>query len=216
MKFPAIMYVVAYITALPFLAGLTRARRITGARLLIITWALLIFLMDMIAMVLRSHHLYNHFLTYVFTPLQACAVLWALSLWQTKPVARMTMRFAIPPFLVAWVVLTLLLEDVNNFSTAVEPVYSLLALGSAIFTVLSRAGDETVSLLEQDWFWICAGLVLYFGVLAVLTPFGAAFQDQPLLLLRAYTLRAWITVVGFVLITIGILCPIPIQSGRSS
>lgn len=216
MKYPLVMLLAVYVSALPVLVALPRARRITGARLMILAWALLIFMMDMTALYFRSRHLYNHFLTYIFTPIQAVAVLWALSMWQVRPVARMTIRLAIPPFLVAWIVLTLLVEDVNNFSRAVEPVYSILALGAAIFTILSRAGDETAPLLRQDWFWICGGLILYFGALAVLTPLGAAYIHDLAMMLRAYTLRAWITVIAFILISIGILCPSTIPSGRSS
>lgn len=207
-----------FCSALPVLAALARHRQIQGARLIIVGWCLLLFGVDMLGWYIgRGLGLNNHFLSYIATPLQGATVLWALSLWQVKPVARLTLRLAIPPFLVSWIILTLLLEDTRNFSAVAEPVYSLLALGAALFTVLSRSSDEVSSLLEQDWFWICTGLALYFGALAVLTPLAAGFVNTNLeLVSRAYVVRSIVTILAFVCISIGMLCPQSIRPGRSS
>jgi hypothetical protein len=208
-KIPLILDFAVFAQGLPVLAAMTRHRRITGARLVIVEWCLLLLFMDLIGGYFgRIRHMNNHFLTYIFTPLQGITIMWALSLWQVKPVARMTIRLAIPPFLAAWVLLSLFVEETDNFSPIGEPVYSLLALGAAVFTLLSRSGGETEPLPQQDWFWICIGLILYFGLLVVLTPLGAAFStSNPMLVYHAYIVRAWVNIAAFTMISIGMLCP---------
>ena len=39
--------------------------------------------------------------------------------------------------------------------------FPIVALGAALYTLLTRSAQETEPLLRQDWFWICAGLVLH-------------------------------------------------------
>ena len=202
---------------LPLIAALIGRRQLTRPRLFVILWVGLYILMNLLGWVLQARGINNHFLTPVFTPFQGAAILWALSLWQTRQVARLTIRLAIPFFILAWAVFTLTIENLRNFSLAAEPVYSMLALGAAIYTLVARGTDATEPLTRQDWFWICGGLSLHFGALAVVLPLAAGLvESNPEVVIRAYTVRAVINTFAFICITIGFLCPKPATlSGRS-
>ena len=201
----------------PLGAAAMRPGRTTGGRRWVVIWCGLYVVQNAIAIPLALARHNNHWTTYAFVPLQGAAILWALSLWQTRQMARLTIRATIPGFLAAWLLLVLLVEDTSNFSSIAEPVYSLLSLSAALYTLVSRSADATESLLGEDWFWICAGLSLHFGALVFLTPLGAALvRTNPDMILRALYVRAMVNVLAFVLITYGLLCPRPLQrSGRS-
>jgi len=216
LKPPIILYFSAASEALPVLAAIIRRHQITASRAWILVWCGIQIVDNVIGKYLGFHHINNHPITYVALPLQGAAILWALSLWQLRPVARLTLRLIIPAFLVAWVVLVLGVEDLFNFSAVAEPVYSLLALGAALFTLLTRSSDASEPLLRQDWFLICSGLALHFSALAVLTPLSAAFvRSDPELVSRAYEVRGAINILSFVIIAAGMLCLRPIPSGPS-
>jgi hypothetical protein len=213
---PAILYVSAASEVGPVLAGIIKRPGRGDPRAWVVAWCLLLVGANGAGLYLGSHGINTHPLVYGIIPFQGATILWALSLWQTRQLARLTMRAAIPPFLVAWGLL-LLVEDLYNFSAIAEPVYSLLALAAALYTLVSRSGEATESLLGADWFWVCAGLALHFGALVFLTPFSAALvRTNPEIVVRAYQVRAAINILAFAIITIGIVCPRPIPlSGRS-
>ena len=214
MKPPLIFSFSMWSQAVPLVAGVAAHRRLTSARVWIMFWCAVYLIMNLAGRYLGARGLNNHFLSYVALPVQCLGVMWALSLWQVRPTARLTLRLAVPAFLLAFIALTLLLEDPRNFSTIAEPVYSIVALGAAIATLLTRSPDETGPLLHQDWFWICCGLILHFGALAVLTPFAAHYLvTDPQLMNSAYVIRGYINTAAFVIIAIGISCPSPVRPG---
>lgn len=216
MKPPAILYVSIGSQVLPVLAGAYARGRLDSARVWIMLWSSISFMTNIAAGYLAMHRINNHFLSYAEICVQGPVILWALSLWQTKPVARLTFRLIIPPFLIAWVLLTLLVEDTTNFSSIAEPVYSMLALGAALYTVLSRGTQESEPLLQQDWFWICTGLAVHFVGWIVITPLGAAYvRTDPAMFIRASMVQFGINAGSFIVIAIGMLCPRQVQSGPS-
>lgn len=203
--------------ALPPLAGVLRHRETTSPRVWIMLWCILYLLANAVAEILVRHQLYNHPVTYFEVPAQGAVILWGLSLWQLTPTSRMTMRFLIPLLLVCWIPLVVLFEDIHAPSSVAEPVYCILALGAAAYTLVTRSLDETEPLLRQDWFWICVGMSIHFAAIAVLTPIARRYMETNVLLVtRAYQVRAVVNVLGFILITVGMLCPRPARSGLSS
>lgn len=215
---PWIVTAAVYVESLPILAGLARPSRVTAPRLFIILWCVVGFAGNMVARWLGSQGINNHFLTYAITPLKGALMLWALSLWQTRPTAKLTIRIMIPAFVIAWAVLTLTVEDINNFSAVAEPVYCLLAIGACVYTLIVRAQETTDPLVRQDWFWICSGFTIVLGMTAFLTPMAAALvREHPDVVVRAYIVRGYLNVIAFLIITIGMLCPpLPTLSGRFS
>jgi hypothetical protein len=209
-QIPATLYISSASQLGPIVVALARPARLSGGARWVAIWCGTYAAENAIALPMALAHHNNHILNYIFVPIQGAAILWALSLWQTQQMARLTMRAAIPGFLVAWTLL-LFVENLHGFSAIAEPVYSILALGAALYTLVVRSSDATSSLLRQDWFWVCAGLALHFGALVFLTPLGAALVNtNPEIVVRAYYVRSFVNILAFTLMTIGLLCPRPL------
>ncbi len=203
-----LIYIASFSQLLPLVAGLPARRWSISPRGLVILWSTLYFIGDATAFTLARRHTNNHFLTYIFMPVQGAVTFWALSLWQRREVHRIAIRLAIPIFWLAWVVLVLTVENTQNFSAVAEPMYSLLGLTVTIVTLLSRSLVESEPLMRRDWFWVCLGLALHFGFEAALTPFAAAYvRTNPAMVVHALGLRAMITLLAFSMIALGVLCP---------
>lgn len=217
MKPPWIAYVSVYGYLLIFLAGCAVPRRLDPAKIWIMFWAITYFIGNLCARYLAVHHLYNSVMSYMMLPIHAVQILLAFSYWQRSPVARRTVRLSIPVLVIAIIALTFTVEEINLPSVYAEPLYSLVMLGVATFTLVTLSAQEEDSVLARPWFWICVGLILHFGALAVLTPIMkvTAQHDLPLYI-RVVLLRAWINVGAELLITFGMLCPLTTSSGPSS
>ncbi len=215
---PIIVYFGFAAQLAPLGTAYLRRAWMTPARFWVFIWVVLWAVMNMIGYVVANLHYNNHFLSYIFTPFQGAAILWALSLFQIRPIARTTIRIIIPIFVVLWAVALLTVENIRNFSTIAEPVYSILALGTAVYTLVSRSADATEPLAQQDWFWICGGLALYFGALTVLLPLSAALvYRRPDIVTNAYVVNIVVNILASLCLANGFLCsPRSTPSGSSS
>jgi hypothetical protein len=217
MPIPLIAQVAIASEALPIAAGGYGRTRLTPARRWIIAWCALLLLIDGVAFVAARLYHRNLWVGQVFAPAEGALLFWALSCWQTEPAARTTLRASIPAYLVVWAILLVTTEDRSTFSTVVEPVYMLLGLLGAAFTLVSRSAVETQSLTRQDWFWVCAAVALYTGSNAALSPLGAMLvEHRPDLVIRAFYVKCSLDIIAFITLSLGILCPLPTRSGASS
>jgi hypothetical protein len=195
-----------------------RWRRGSGARRIVFAWAAFGSAMTL-AQLLLAYRGPNIWLSYLSTPTESCLALWALSAWQINPLARQTIRIAIPGSLAVYLVLVLLVENTRSFSGYALPLYGLLGLGAALYTLVSRATDETEALWRNDWFWIAGGMALYFGTVAVLMPTaGLLIASRQDLVASAWQLFGLIGIFANIAVAVGMLCPISAQprSGASS
>jgi len=204
---PLFLYAGFAAQAAPLATAWAKRAEMTPARFWVFVWLVLWAVMNTIGYIVAKLHYNNHFLSYIFTPFQGAAILWALSLYQIRPVARVAIRIIIPIFVVAWALALLFLENTRHFSTIAEPVYSILALGTALFTLVSRSGEATEPVTQQDWFWICGGLALYFAALTVLLPLAAATAySRPDIITKAYFVDTIVNILACMCIANGFLC----------
>ena len=202
-------YVGAASQAAPLVAAVVAWRPVRGARAWVLAWCAVLVAVDAASLWFASRDVHNLWLWYWLTPAGGAMVLWALSLWQRGEVARLAFRLAIVPFLVAWSVLTLAVEDTSAFSRAAGPMAKLVGLGAAAFTLLTRSHSASGSLLRHDWFWVSAGMALYFGVSSTLGPLSALLiGSSPRLLDQAYQLKSLLDVLAFLFIARGVTCKV--------
>ncbi len=117
------------------------------------------------------------------------------------------MRFAIVPLLLASLILQVMVDQATGFSRAAQPLASLLCLAAATYTLLARSSSTSQTLARQEWFWVSAGMVLYFGVSGLIGPLSALLvADDLRLLALAYEFRAAIEILAFILISVGMTC----------
>jgi hypothetical protein len=204
---PLIFHLGAAAEAAPLVAAAVVRRRLRGPRLWIAVWCAVLTAANALQLWLGSRGARNLWIGYIVVAASAL-VLWALSYWQTGETARLTFRVAVVPFLVIWAFLTLAVEDTSSFSRAAEPMAYLVCLAAAAYTLLARSLASSAALTRQDWFWVSAGLALYFGTWSAVGPLSALLVGQaPELLRRAYEVQMALTIAAFLAIVRGMTCP---------
>lgn len=219
-QYPLIVWLAAVAQAFPIVTGIVAWRRLTPARAGVIAIAVVGVSVTVLQFVIARGGRSNLWLSYFTLPAETIMVLWTLSLWQLTATARRLFRLAIPLAMILQVVLVLSVEDVSGFSAVSAPLFGVVCLSAALYTLVTRAVDETESLLRQDWLWISIGFALYFGGLATITPLSRLLIGEHLeLVKRAWALFAGSSLVSYIALSVGMLCPTRVQpslSGASS
>ena len=205
---PPLLYFAIAAETLPLVAAGVLRRGGRGARGWVLAWCGLLTAGNLTQAWLGGHGINNLWISYVVNPAGGALVLWALSCWLTREMPRLTMRLMIVPFLVVWAVLALAFDRASTFSRAAEPLANLVCLGAAAFTLVARSRTSSADLMRQDWFWVSAGMTLYFGTLATRSPLSALLvSSDPALMVRAYEVAAALCIGAFLAITRGVTCP---------
>ena len=208
MRVPLVVQLAVASQAVPLVAVAVARRSVRGARTWVLGWCLFLLAGDLVGRLPAQHGAPNLWLAYLFVPAGCVLALWALSFWQQGEVARLTFRIATVPFVLVWVVLTVALEDTSTFSRAAEPTAKLVTLGAATFTLVAGSLRARGDLLRADWFWVSAGMALYFGASSALGPLSAILVGTDLQLLdQAYQVKALVDIFAFLLIARGVTCP---------
>jgi hypothetical protein len=207
-EIPLVLHLGAASQVAPLVAAAVARRPVRGGRAWTLVWCAILLTIDLASLWLGRHSVSNIAIVNILSPACLAIVLWALSDWQHTELARLTLRVAIVPFLASWGVLTYALEDTSTFSRVADPLASLVGLGAAAFTLVARSYSATGSLLRQDWFWVCGGMVIYFGSAAMLQPLSALLLGSAReLFVRAYEVKSVIDVFAFLAIARGVTCP---------
>ncbi|MDH5235083.1 MAG: hypothetical protein OEW77_08980 [Gemmatimonadota bacterium] len=221
MKIPLIVWIAAWGQLVPLAAALARPRVLREARLGVAVWLFLMILMDAVSWTwsIGLGRGNNHWVSFAFVPFQGVAVLWAIALWQVRPLLRLTLRLCVPLLLIWWAVDIALLEPTDTFSGIGSPVNNILILAASMLTLATRARDTDAPLLRQDWLWILAGLAIFFATNASVTIVqGASIASGDYALaIRAGNLKAALDICAYLLLTGGFLwAPRLTSSGDSS
>jgi hypothetical protein len=178
-----------------------------------VVWSLVLLSTSALQLVFAMRHRNNHWIGPVSNPLRVAAILMALSYWHTDAIPRLVLRFAIIPFVVIWCLLVFKVESFDQFSLVAVPFRSLLLLTASVGTLLILVRHEEGNLLRNDWFWICAGLALSYGTDAALEPISRLLVGtHASMVSSAYQLKMLIDIAVSLIITRGMLCPIPPRS----
>jgi hypothetical protein len=217
MPTPLIHYLAWASLALPLLAGLRGGLR-TSSRVAVWVWAFLLASANTIALILALRGRNNHWLTYLTTLLEGLAILLALIGWQVHRAGRLVLWVLLPIYLVTWTFIVFSVESLSTYSPFAGPFSSLLLLIALSATFVSRTMRSLEPLTRQDWFWVCLGLLIFYGVEAGYPPVALRLgASRPDLLLAASQARSAIMIVAMITVSWGLLCPTTRpQSGGSS
>jgi hypothetical protein len=218
MSFGWLMNAAVLAEAIPGLAALGARRSLSGARVGVLAWCGIMLASNAVDYWTSAQHLNNHWTSYVAQPIEGALVLWVFSRWQVRSVARLTIQLLIPLYLVAMLALTLLVERVDSYSIVTNSVTSLLILALGLYTLLTCSLVERGRLTGFDWFWICAGMALFYGSDVALEPFSRAMMAGRVdLIIAATELTSAVELIALLAIARGMLCPNPpLNSGGSS
>ena len=210
MNYPWELYAATFIQILPAVGGLPHLRGLPTPRRWFLLWCVISLVADGVWFVFGQVAGENLWLRTVTVPVRAAVLFWLLSLWQTGARSRRLMRQAITIFIPATVLIALIWEGASSFGDKSGPMLQLAQLAAAVYTLVSRSVASTDRLAREDWFWITLGLSLYFAVNVALGPVAMALlpQDQSFLV-QVYVFKARADILAFVLMTVGMLCPLP-------
>jgi hypothetical protein len=190
--------------------GLLHAGNLPAARRWFMLWCLLSFIADGVQFVFGQVVGNNLWLRLIVAPVQVATAFWALSLWQVDEKPRRIMRRAIVFLIPATIAVALLWEGPASFGDKSGPVLQLALLAACVYTLVSRSVAATQRLVREDWFWITLGLSLYFALGVTLGPTAMVLlQDNIPLLKQVLLFKARADILAFILMTIGMLCPLP-------
>ena len=219
MAIPAVLHVASMSQALPVGAVLARRGRLRPAPVVwVAAWCVVLLLSDAGLLLIARWEGNNLWVRYIALPAESTLALWTLSYWQVHDLLRLAYRLAIPLLLVATALTLAFSDSSRHFDEFMAPLHALVLLTAALHTLVHRAIRTEGSITRESWFWVSLGMSLYFGSAVALQPFNSALLATHMDWVRAaYLTHAWVEIVAFALITVGVLCP-PYQGpfgGRS-
>lgn len=201
----------------PVAAAAWRRRALTRPLRLVAACFGLMFVQDVAGWWMAERDINNLWLSHVATPVQTLLLLFALAEWETSETGHRAVRFAGLGFLGAWGVLLLAVEDPLAFSRFTQPLQAILVVSVAAWTLVQRTARTFETPLAEPWFWVCSGLLLYFGTGVVLSPVAnVLMHSAPDRLLMAHEAKAIINIVAYLLVARGMLCRLPSGSSGGS
>lgn len=177
-------------------------------RKLVVAWLLVYFVNDLAGLVTLINRIDNQWLRYFFYPVSDSLVMLALAAWQDHPLRRIGVRVALYLLVPVWLIYAVA-EGTKSFGLYSDPLRSIVILIAALTTLIGNSLLTTRRISRYDWFWVAAGVALYFALELALGPFlEYVLHSSRDVASRAYRLKASIDIIAFVLIGIGLLCPL--------
>jgi hypothetical protein len=206
MPIPILVQLGGWAQALPLIPFLNAQRR-SRAGSLIVTGGLVSLLGDLAGRIMATHLGNNQLMSYLSSPITAGCYLAAVAEWQVDPRSRSVFRWSVLGFAVVWIALTLGIEDVQGLGRVTTPMYALVLIVAALWTLLRRSQVvlET-SLLRTDWFWCATGLAVQGAAMAFANAVGAIFLERQRIDLFAlvWNTRAAFLIISYALLAWGI------------
>lgn len=205
---PMIVHVGVASQALPLVAILaTRGRRPPAPYRQIALLCCFFLLSDSIMLFIRAMAGYNLWVSWFMQPIEVGCTLWILSAWQPTAKLKSIYLLAIPISAALTAILLVLTDPVATFDLYIGPLLSLLALAGALHTLVNLSLLSRDLLTQQEWFWVCGGLALFWVAYVPVDTFIAAVWGANDDLARiASHVRTSLLPVPFLLITWGVLC----------
>ncbi|MBV6522129.1 MAG: hypothetical protein MNPFHGCM_02275 [Gemmatimonadaceae bacterium] len=180
---------------------------ISRPRRLVMAWLLVQFTSDLFQLYTMSRGISNLWARYLISPTSDVLMLYALSMWQTHPLRRIGIRVAMLVLVPVWFGYAIA-EGVGAFGRYSDPLRSIVILVATLVTLVGNGLTTTTRISRHDWFWVAAGVALYFALEAALGPFlEFIFADSRDIALRAFLFKARFDILAYLLIAAGLLCP---------
>ena len=206
MAIPAYLYAISASQALPAVAVMSiRGRRPPAPYRLLALLSLFFVLSDVIGIIVSMLVGTNAAVPYFTLPIEAATTLWLLSYWQVSGRMQHALRLLTSLVLVISALLILFADPVRNFVRWIGPSISLATLVLVLETGISRAYATIARLDEQDWFWICGGLALFWLAYVPVDAFATSFLRTHLTwAVAAYLARAALLPISCSMMAFGV------------
>jgi hypothetical protein len=195
--------------ALPIAAALTvqdRPRPVLYQRAIV--WFSILMLTDEMAIVVGKIAGNNLWLGYLTLPIEVALFLWMLSVLQPTEYLRTAYSLSIAVIGTVVIAVMILTDPSKTFDRFVAPGLSLVALSASLHTLVLRSLESRVPLPQQDWFWFCLGVSLFWLSFVSITIFHQSFINTHVdWVITALIARAWVDIAAYMLMAWGLLQP---------
>lgn len=179
-------------------------------------WGFAFFISDVLQLFIAEHFGNNLWFLAIANPIEDAALLWALAYWQTRPVMRLTFRLGIPGLAISTIAIAAYFGEVAGFKAVSSPFRLLIITAAIAYTIVHRSLREPERIRQQDWFWACLGVLLYYAAYVVVDPVTAMLMPARMDLARlVYVVKAGVDTVAFILVWKGMECPVETTSSTS-
>lgn len=208
MAIPIFFHVVFATQAFPLAAILAvRGRRPPDPYRRIALWSCMLMIFDVLSRIVAILMGTNLFLVYFTEPIEVGMTLWILAAWQPTAALRSAYLAVIPAIALVIAVVLALSDLPRMFDAWIGPGLALVALVAVLQTLVHRTLLSRELLTEQDWFWICLGLSLFWVSNVPLPPIMNAYVIAHVdWLVRLLYVRAGLLMLAFSLVAWGVLC----------
>lgn len=166
---------------LPIAAGVFTLSRLKLDMKILLVLFILIAVVDASTLILMLRGDAFEWIHYIYTPIEYCLLIWALSLWQEKPFIARLLRLSIPAFAVICGLNMLALDKlvkVNGFEVSISLIVYVIV---SAYTLYNLQKNDYGSIWGDYRSWICATLLLY----------SAANLVQFATMLFAFSIQLW-------------------------
>lgn len=160
----------------------------------------------------------NIWVAHIVMPIEAMIIVYTFAAWQVDRSTHLWLSRAAPLMLLFWVPAVLGWEPLNDFNIGTDSMEAIICLAVAAYTVVRRFFEDDGPAVDRDWFWIGAGVMLYFATSALMLPLiGYLSKVSRDTAIATLSVQGGFGVFANVLYYYGMRCPSHLQnSGYSS
>jgi hypothetical protein len=165
------------------------------------------FLVSVMSFVMGRLGVHNLWLAYVVVPVETVLIVRAFAVWQVDRRLQVILRRGAPVILLFWLPPLFGWEPLQDFSIAVDSVQAILCVAIAAYTLVRRSLEAAGPSADHDWFWMSAGVMLYFATYALISPLSNYLMKySPQTALAVFAVRGGMQVLANLLYFFGMRC----------
>jgi hypothetical protein len=202
---------------IPLLGGLWQRHRLPAPLRLLVLYSGLALAEGIYMRYLGLQGIRNLWVIHFFSPVEATLFFLMFSRWQMRATARVAMLLCIPLYIAVWGALHLTVEPISGFPAYSKPLESVLLVGAAAYTLVTRSRDLLGPITRHAWFWVSVPTLLYYSFVTLLNPLSSRLIDTNRdLVILAYQANVVMMVTANLLFARAMLCQTPHRSSGGS
>ena len=192
---------------IPLFFGVVNYRKLTTP-VRIFFWQLVFSLETLIGMIIAGIlHTNNIWLLNLSMPVNAVLLLWMFSLWQESAFKKNIVRGICILFLCIWLIEVALGERFFDHTIISRPLEGAIFALAACYTIFKVNRDLEAPIIDMPQFWICFGLLVYFGGMLIINLLSnTLLKSYTEILKQVYLIQPALSLISNLLFIGGFRC----------
>lgn len=151
------------IGALPVIFGLRAYGKLGRDFKLLLLYALISFLSNIIALLIGRFHGSNIFFMHLYTVFEYILVITVFSIWQEDKRLKKSLQISIPIYVILWIIAKFTIEKFSELDLYTAPLSAGIFILIATFTILQQPTKSSKPLPQSPIFWTSLAFLIYAG-----------------------------------------------------